>query len=172
MPSRLLRQALFLQKGAHPDITFTVEAPDEPMTVACDREQLGRALTNLLQNACDAIERRSSTPGANLPPGFVTIRVFREGRNRAIEVGDNGVGLPAGERHRLTEPYVTTREEGTGLGLAIVRKIMEDHGGELRLSDRPGGGALVTLILPDEDARAEPAPSEPGPSARAASHGA
>ena len=48
---------------------------------------------------------------------------------------DNGVGLPKEQRHRLTEPYVTTRAKGTGLGLAIVRKILEDHGGELMLED-------------------------------------
>ena len=59
----------------------------------------------------------------------------------AIEVEDNGVGLPAKDRDRLTEPYVTTREKGTGLGLAIVKRILEDHGGELMLADaaeRPG----------------------------------
>ncbi|HWM60593.1 MAG TPA: ATP-binding protein, partial [Rhizomicrobium sp.] len=52
-------------------------------------------------------------------------------------------------RHRLTEPYVTTRAKGTGLGLAIVRKIMEDHGGDISLADVEGGeGAEVTLTFP------------------------
>ena len=53
-------------------------------------------------------------------------------------------------RDRLTEPYVTTRIKGTGLGLAIVKKIMEDHGGRLRLEDGPNGGACVILELPGE----------------------
>ena len=66
-----------------------------------------------------------------------------------IEIADNGKGLPKADRNRLTEPYVTTRDRGTGLGLAIVKKIMEDHGGELMLRDRPGGGgAQVTLQFP------------------------
>jgi two-component system nitrogen regulation sensor histidine kinase NtrY len=52
-----------------------------------------------------------------------------------IAIKDNGIGLPTEQRHRLTEPYVTTRAKGTGLGLAIVRKILEDHGGELSLDD-------------------------------------
>ena len=66
-----------------------------------------------------------------------------------IEVEDNGVGLPAKDRDRLTEPYVTTREKGTGLGLAIVKRILEDHGGELELTDaRSGQGALAILRLP------------------------
>ena len=50
-----------------------------------------------------------------------------------IEVRDNGTGYPIDLLPKLMEPYVTTREKGTGLGLAIVRKVMEDHGGELRL---------------------------------------
>ncbi len=171
--NEMLRQALFLQKGAHPEITFTVEAPDEPMVVACDREQLGRALTNLLQNACDGIERRAKSADGSLPPGAVTIRLARGGRNQVIEIGDNGVGLPVSERDRLIEPYVTTREEGTGLGLAIVKKIMEDHGGDLRLSDRPGGGALVSLILPIQATGGErDTPGSAGQRARVASHGA
>ena len=68
---------------------------------------------------------------------------------------DDGPGLPTKVRDRLTEPYVTTRAEGTGLGLAIVNKIMEDHGGELRLSDRDDGvtGARVELIF---DVRSDP----------------
>jgi len=64
-----------------------------------------------------------------------------------VRVLDNGVGLPQDERHRLTEPYVTTRVKGTGLGLAIVKKIIEDHGGVVTLDDIPTGGAAVTLTL-------------------------
>ena len=59
---------------------------------------------------------------------------------------DNGIGLPQENRHRLAEPYMTTREKGTGLGLAIVKRIMEEHGGAPDLSDAPSGrGAGVTL---------------------------
>ncbi|MFD1379194.1 ATP-binding protein [Fodinicurvata halophila] len=59
-----------------------------------------------------------------------------------IRITDNGRGLPASQRERLTEPYVTSREGGTGLGLAIVKKIMEDHGGQIALSDREGAVRL------------------------------
>jgi two-component system nitrogen regulation sensor histidine kinase NtrY len=70
----------------------------------------------------------------------------------AIVIADNGKGLPHEERDRLTEPYVTTRAKGTGLGLAIVKKVMEDHGGELVLEDRPSGvGAQVRLVIPKSE---------------------
>jgi len=65
-----------------------------------------------------------------------------------FEVEDNGVGLPAKDRDRLTEPYVTTREKGTGLGLAIVKRILEEHGGELTLADAaelPGARARLNF---------------------------
>jgi two-component system nitrogen regulation sensor histidine kinase NtrY len=63
-----------------------------------------------------------------------------------IALADNGVGLPP-ERERLTEPYMTTRVRGTGLGLAIVKKIVEEHFGTIGFSDRPGGGAIVEIVL-------------------------
>ena len=70
-----------------------------------------------------------------------------------IAVSDNGKGFPVEDRHRLTEPYVTTRAEGTGLGLPIVVKIFEDHGGGVELLDGlarvdGGRGAKVLMRLP------------------------
>ena len=121
--------------------------PERAVVVTCDRQQIGRALTNLLQNAIDAIEGRSAANDEALPPGEVRLRLEQEGGTVCVAIEDNGRGLPKRERHRLTEPYVTTRERGTGLGLAIVRKIMEDHEGGVRLEDRAEGGARVTLVF-------------------------
>jgi two-component system, NtrC family, nitrogen regulation sensor histidine kinase NtrY len=82
----------------------------------------------------------------------VTLGVDASG-DLKIAVSDNGKGFPREDRHRLTEPYVTTRAEGTGLGLPIVVKIFEDHGGGVDLLDglaRPDGGrgAKVVMRLP------------------------
>jgi two-component system, NtrC family, nitrogen regulation sensor histidine kinase NtrY len=146
----LLRQAVFLQSSAHSgEVRFDLKLPEGPLEALCDGRQISQALTNLLQNACDAIEGRAPAPdGETLPAGEVHVGVERDDEKIRLVVEDNGKGLPVEERDRLTEPYVTTRVKGTGLGLAIVRKIMEDHGGEVTLNDRPGGGARVCLVIP------------------------
>ncbi|MBW4022151.1 MAG: PAS domain-containing sensor histidine kinase [Proteobacteria bacterium] len=147
---QVVRDALMLQQHARPDIHFTADVPPGGILAPCDRRLIGQALTNLLQNAADAI---ASRPGA----GDIRVTVAPVADCIHISVADDGVGLPQAERNELTEPYVTTKEKGTGLGLAIVKKVMEDHDGKLVLEDRePGPGAVATLVLPAR-ARAEAA---------------
>ncbi|GIL38530.1 sensor histidine kinase NtrY-like [Roseiterribacter gracilis] len=170
----LARQAVFLQRQAHARVKYEIEAPDLPVFALCDGRQIGQALTNLLQNAADAIDGRADGGDKS---GHVWLRIVPGDRQVRIEVADDGKGLPP-DRERLTEPYVTTRTKGTGLGLAIVKKIMEDHGGELALTDRPGGGAIVSLTFSvgavesqsgsDESSRDDSA----NPKKRTATHGA
>ncbi|WP_374653019.1 ATP-binding protein [Dongia sp.] len=152
-PVALAKELVFLQQSAHPAIDYSLDLPEIPVTIQCDSSQFNRALTNLLQNAADAIEGRLEEGRARaaedlLTPGHIHLWIRREGDALLLSVADNGKGLPKEGRERLTEPYVTTRSKGTGLGLAIVKKIMEDHGGRLSLADRPGGGAVVTLSFP------------------------
>jgi two-component system nitrogen regulation sensor histidine kinase NtrY len=141
--SALARQAILLQRMANPEINYEPVGLDEPAVIDCDSRQIGQAITNLLKNAAEAIRGRNGDDGR----GHVWIRIERAAGLRTLIVEDDGPGLPRENRARLTEPYVTTREKGTGLGLAIVRKIMEDHGGELILGDRPGGGARIGLAF-------------------------
>jgi two-component system, NtrC family, nitrogen regulation sensor histidine kinase NtrY len=148
----LVRHAVFLQRVAHPQIAFEITAPGEPLLFECDGRLVSQALTNVLKNAAEAIAtRRSKEEGF---AGRIAISIAAENGKLNIVVRDNGIGLPAEHRHRLTEPYVTTRAKGTGLGLAIVRKIMEDHGGELFLEDAPETeaderpGAQVRMVFP------------------------
>ena len=143
--NQLLREALVLQRDAHPEITYATAYADPPAVMPCDRRLIGQALTNLLQNAADAVTMRAEE-GA----GHIGARVEADAGEVRFIVEDDGVGLPKEEdRDRLTEPYVTHKIKGTGLGLAIVKKIMEDHGGRLALEDRDDGpGARVALIFP------------------------
>jgi two-component system nitrogen regulation sensor histidine kinase NtrY len=152
--SELCRQAVFLQRNTHRSITYGVTLPDNPFEVNCDGRQISQAVTNLLQNAADAIEGREDDV-----PGEISLELRQIDEECAIIVNDNGIGLPDEDRESLTEPYVTTRDKGTGLGLAIVRKIMEDHKGRLMLEDGAEGGARVSLVFPDSG----PADLETGP---------
>jgi len=161
---RLLREALVLQQAAHPEITYDVQIPDPAPDVAVDRRLIGQALTNLLQNAADAVAARPREEGEDRR---IVLRLDPVPEGWAVAVEDDGIGLPQGEeRARLTEPYVTHKAKGTGLGLAIVKKIMEDHGGRLALEDRGEvPGARAVLILPA-------APVEVGLGLGRAAHGA
>ena len=141
------REAMVLQRVAHPSIKWEVVI-EEPLTAVCDRRLIGQALTNLLQNAADAVSMRE---GAS----HVKLRLLRHEGLACLTVTDDGIGLPEADQGRLIEPYVTHKPKGTGLGLAIVAKIMEDHGGRLELKPAAGGvGAEVSLYLPLQPAAA------------------
>ena len=156
----LCRQAVFLEKNRDTSISVHSELPDGDILINCDAQQISRALTNLLKNAAESVEERLAKSNGEGPAGWIRLRLAtlksetepeRDGGAR-ITIEDNGTGLPEADLGRLTEPYVSTRERGTGLGLAIVKKIMEDHGGDLILENRPpdehGGGARITLWFP------------------------
>jgi two-component system nitrogen regulation sensor histidine kinase NtrY len=144
-----IRQAVFLQRVGHQNIKFETELPQGVMTARYDRRLISQALTNILKNAAEAIE---ALPQEERDSGKIFVRASRKGGTIAIDVIDNGPGLPKENRERLLEPYVTTREKGTGLGLAIVGKIFEEHGGSIELNDAPasfanGRGAWIRLTL-------------------------
>jgi len=164
---RLVREALVLQQQSRPEIAWITELPEEKLRAACDRRLINQALTNLLNNAADAIAMRAQRDAeAGLAParplGHIRVGLSSVGEKLIISVEDDGVGLPEGdERDRLTEPYVTHKTKGTGLGLAIVKKIMEDHRGSIQLGDaRQGQGARAELILPALEPEAVPAGGE------------
>jgi two-component system, NtrC family, nitrogen regulation sensor histidine kinase NtrY len=140
----IARQALFMQEVAHPGVAFALDVPETLPLLICDRRQLAQALTNLLKNAAEAVAARQERDGG---AGRVELAVEPGADRLVIAVTDNGVGLPADLRDRLTEPYVTTRARGTGLGLAIVKKIVEEHGGTLDLGDAPGGGTVARMCF-------------------------
>jgi two-component system sensor histidine kinase HydH len=69
------------------------------------------------------------------------------------EVCDVGSGVPSGVRDRVFEPFFTTKHRGTGLGLPTAKRIVEAHGGEIALLDRPGGGTIARVTLPLQEHR-------------------
>jgi len=118
---------------------LTIEPPAGAVTVSGDRLLLRRLIANLVENGVHAGERVVLSWRADRPAGFAH-----------ITVDDEGAGVPAAERERIFEPYVTSKETGTGLGLAIAKKIALDHRGDLSVSPEPAptGGARFVLSVP------------------------
>jgi two-component system nitrogen regulation sensor histidine kinase NtrY len=129
--ARLVREKVSLQETAF-DGVLRVELPPGPILAEIDDTMIGQALVNLLKNAAEAIEARQEKGAAFTPEIRVSMTVA--GTEALISIEENGIGLPE-DRARLFEPYVTTRSKGTGLGLPIVKKIVEEHGGTLILTD-------------------------------------
>ncbi len=156
--TQIVRDAVTLQK-AQDDRALDANLPDETVLAEIDATMIGQALTNLIKNAGEAIESlvQNGTPPDGHTPN-VKVTMSFDDKAAFITISDNGIGLPE-DRSRLFEPYVTTRAEGTGLGLPIVKKIIEEHGGTLVLTDAEpldasgqiGARAEITLpLLADE----------------------
>ena len=121
-----------------------------------DERLLGQAITNVLKNAGEAVQRKKEDGAAGHFKGEVNIELIDTGSRWAIHITDNGGGWPFKDTDRLMEPYVTTRENGTGLGLAIVKRIIEDHGGQLKLEARADAEGARTLIYLPQKSDATP----------------
>jgi two-component system nitrogen regulation sensor histidine kinase NtrY len=142
----LVKQAVFLQEVAAPRIAFSFISEDEPpVPAACDRHQVGQALTNVLKNAVEAVEARYARKEIDYR-GAIDVRLSAAEEMVAVQIADNGIGLPK-DTERMVEPYVTSREKGTGLGLAIVKKVVEEHGGQIEFRSSEGGGSTVRLTF-------------------------
>ncbi len=115
-----------------------IEVP-RGMRLRVDGEMLRRAVTNLALNAIDAMPQG----------GTLSLSAVCEGPAARIEVADTGSGLGEETLARAFEPFFTTKRGGTGLGLAIVCRVAESHGGRCEAVNRPGGGAVFTLRIPE-----------------------
>lgn len=151
--TQLVRDAILLQKTGRPDIQLISDVSRVEIPALIDGTMITQALTNLIKNAGEAIDtlREKGAPEGLVPQVHVHLRT--DETTAYITIADNGIGLPE-DRAALFEPYVTTRSEGTGLGLPIVKKIIEEHGGSLILSDAPvfegqnHFGAMAEITLP------------------------
>jgi signal transduction histidine kinase len=110
----------------------------EPVRLNADSKQIAQILTNLVDNAYQAM------PAG----GSLRIAARTEGDTAVITIEDSGEGIDPELVERFFEPFFTTRSDGTGLGLAIVRRLIEGHGGEIAIDNGSSGGAIVTVRLP------------------------
>ncbi len=157
----LARDAVVLQEDAQQvGVTVTADLPEDAVTAEVDATMISQALTNLIKNAGEAVESHREKADDPAYPGEVRVVMTTGPAGALITISDNGIGLPE-DRARLFEPYVTTREKGTGLGLPIVKKIIEEHGGTLVLTDaepftkgaRRGARAEIRLPLASQPAQ-------------------
>ena len=160
----LIRDALeLLGRGAHlQGIKVTSELSNENQPIACDPARMEQVLANVLVNAVQAMPQ-----GGNLTVGSAIREGFAE-----ISVRDTGSGIPEAIQNRIFDPFFTTKPHGTGLGLSIVYRIMEAHGGKVKVQSikHDGGDAtepagtriLLSLPLSAAFATEDVAPDERG----------
>ena len=121
------------ERFRHHSINFLVPNIDPTLVVSCREVEIGQVLLNLLQNAFDAVVEQSVGR-------WIRLDVILENGSVVFSVIDSGRGVPLELRQKIMEPFFTTKEvgKGMGLGLSISRKIVEDHGGELELTEEAG----------------------------------
>jgi signal transduction histidine kinase len=129
--------------------------PDVPMI----RQDIGRVLLNIVNNAFHAVMERNSKAPAGYQP-TVTIKTFIPADSRitagksvrmiCMSIGDNGTGIPEALQKKIFQPFFTTKPtgQGTGLGLSLSYDIIRAHGGELTLESEPGRGTTFLIQLP------------------------
>ena len=120
-------------------VAYKLVDPPPQRIASFDTMQMEQALINLLKNA-----RESGSQ-----PDDIELCVSLAAQGFVIEVRDRGPGFTAAALENALVPFYSTKETGTGLGLTLCREIVEAHGGRLRIANREGGGALVSLWLPD-----------------------
>jgi signal transduction histidine kinase len=139
-------------------ITVNRELRAGGATVAFDREQIRRAVTNVLENACQAMAIDEDTNGST-SPRQLTVATRRSQGRIEIEVADTGPGIPEQALSKVLEPLFSTKSLGTGLGLPIVQRIMERHSGGLEIASAAQRGTQVRLWLPLAQATERGAPA-------------
>jgi len=129
------------EQRAHPGIEIVRDYAPELPRVMLDQDLCDQVFTNLFNNACDAMGEAG---------GELKVRVQRAPEKDAVmvEVEDSGPGVPTELKEQIFNPFVTTKKTGVGLGLAIVSKIVDSHGGTVKLISAPHHGACFRVTFP------------------------
>ncbi len=139
--NELLQELLVLYEASSTPIR--AELAEGLTPVKGDPAQLRQIIHNLIRNAQDATE--------SLADGRIDVRTRQLGKQVELVIADTGPGFSPEIMANAFEPYVTTKPKGTGLGLPIVKKIIEEHGGKITLSNQPIGGAEIRIVLQAAD---------------------
>jgi two-component system nitrogen regulation sensor histidine kinase NtrY len=137
---QVINETIPLYRQAHRDIAFSFDESQKTPIFNFDKDQIKRALINILDNAVAATEEK----------GSIAIRTFYDSTMKlaGVEIADDGCGIPAVIKARLFEPYFSTKKSGTGLGLSIVASIISDHHGYVRIRENLPKGTVFRIELP------------------------
>lgn len=139
--AELVQDVAKLHEATAAELRIPIEVhASTAVEVRCDPRKVRQVVINLVQNALDA-----SAPGAP-----VQLTVYKGRSVSQVRVADRGTGLDSAVAERIFDPGVTTKEHGSGLGLVVARGLARQHGGELLLANRDGGGTVAELTLPNE----------------------
>jgi two-component system nitrogen regulation sensor histidine kinase NtrY len=136
----VVEAALALYETAYPQICLERKLDPELPLLRLDGPQVKRVIINLVDNAIAALGEK----------GSIEIGTAFDGTSRraTLTVADSGPGIPPASRESIFAPNFSTKKKGSGLGLAIARRIVEDHGGEIRVEDNVPRGARFVIELP------------------------
>ncbi|WP_280531736.1 sensor histidine kinase [Ectopseudomonas mendocina] len=135
-----IRSALLIARNHIKDKAEVVQQLGELPRIACAPSQINQVLLNLLTNAAQAIDGM----------GRIQIRSWADAQGIHVSLQDNGRGMPPEVMAKIFDPFFTTKPvgQGTGLGLSISYKIVQDHGGQIRVASEPGRGTRFLISLP------------------------
>ena len=130
------------------NITLVRELPEPGLEISIDRDRFRRAIINLISNAAEAIK------DGGIEEGLISVTCLPDCPRRSIHIFNNGPAIPQEVLDRMYEPLYTTKSNGSGIGLPTVKKLIEQHGAELRCETGEGVGTTWTILL-DPAAAAE-----------------
>ena len=141
--TQCLKESYQLYFNSRKDIKMNFIKTDTDIYYQFDKLQLSRSFNNLIKNAVEAVEK--------IPNPSIEIKIYNE-QKIIIEIKDNGVGIDDKMISKIFEPYFTTKSKGTGLGLSIVKRIIEDHGGKIKIEKNKNMAGTTSFIIFENNA--------------------
>ncbi len=139
--SKTLKESFNLFVNSHPKVNMKLLSKTKDIYFQFDRFQITQAFNNIIKNSVEAV--------INIPNPSITLDLLENNNQIEFIVKDNGVGVDENKISKYFEPYFTTKDKGTGLGLSIVKKIIEDHGGIIKIEKNKNMAGTTTVITFD-----------------------
>ncbi len=136
--SKCLENSFKLFSNSHTKIKMQFNKPEKDIYFQFDSLQLSQTFNNLIKNAVEAV--------SNIPNPSVTVSIMKKNKEILINILDNGIGIDKNKISKIFEPYYTTKNKGTGLGLSIVKRIIEDHGGKIKIQKNLNMAGTISTI--------------------------